>query len=55
MKIHKKTLIIGASTNPSRYGNIAALRLHEAGKSFIPVGIKPGFIAGRKIEDLECL
>ena len=52
MKTQKHTLILGASPNPSRYGNIAALRLHDAGKSFIPVGIKPGFIAGRKIEDL---
>jgi len=55
MKIYKKTLIMGASPNPSRYGNIAALRLHDAGKSFIPVGIKPGFIAGKKIEDLSAL
>ena len=48
MKIQKHTLIIGASPNPSRYGNIAALRLHDAGKSFIPVGIKSGLIAGKK-------
>jgi len=55
MKIPKHTLIIGASPNPSRYGNIAALRLHDAGKSFIPVGMKSGLIAGKKIEDLSTL
>ena len=55
MKTQKYTLILGASPNPKRYGNIAALRLYIAGKPFIPVGIKSGQIAGKKIEDLNAL
>jgi len=49
----KYTLILGASTNPKRYGNMAALKLHYAGKPFIPVGIKSGQIAGKNIEELS--
>ena len=49
----KYTLILGASPNPKRYGNMAALRLHYAGKPFIPVGIKSGQIAGKNIEKLS--
>ena len=55
MKTQKYTLILGASPNPKRYGNIAALRLYIAGKPFIPVGIKSGQIDGKKIEDLNAL
>ena len=51
----KYTLVLGASPNPLRYGNMAALRLHNAGKPFIPVGIKSGQIAGIKIEKLSSL
>ena len=51
----KYTLILGASPNPKRYGNMAALKLYHAGKPFIPVGIKSGQIAGKNIEELSTL
>ena len=51
----KYTLILGASPNPKRYGNMAALKLYYAGKPFIPVGIKSGQIAGKNIEELSAL
>ena len=42
----KKTLVLGASTNPSRYSNIATRRLLDAGHEIVLVGIKPGKIEG---------
>ena len=51
----KYTLILGASPNPKRYGNMAALKLYNAGKPFIPVGTKLGQIAGKNIEELSTL
>ncbi|MFT7606843.1 MAG: putative CoA-binding protein, partial [Saprospiraceae bacterium] len=35
----KKTLVLGASTNPARYAYLAMHRLKEAGHEAIPVGI----------------
>lgn len=46
-------VIIGATTNPSRYAYIAAQRLRGAGHHFIPVGIKKGEVAGETILDLR--
>ncbi len=46
----KKTLILGASTNPSRYANLAAHRLVAHGHPIINVGLKPGEVAGVPIE-----
>tara|TARA_A100001011_G_scaffold56078_1_gene55048 strand:+ start:211 stop:588 length:378 start_codon:yes stop_codon:yes gene_type:complete len=51
----KYTLILGASPNPKKYGNMAALRLYFASKPFIPVGIKSGQIGGKNIEELSTL
>lgn len=48
----KKTVIIGATTNPERYAYIAAQRLSEAGIPFEPVGIKRGEVFGRPILDI---
>lgn len=45
----KKTLILGATTNPSRYAYMAANRLKENGHEIVPVGIKKGEVAGEKI------
>ncbi len=45
----KKTLILGASTNPARYSYLASNRLVEAGYDIIPVGIKKGKVAGKEI------
>ncbi len=48
-----KTVVLGASTNPSRYSYIAANRLVEHGHEVIPVGIKKGSVAGKEILDLR--
>ncbi|MGB4773930.1 MAG: CoA-binding protein [Daejeonella sp.] len=49
----KKTLILGATTNPSRYANLAAHRLVSRGHKIINVGIKSGEVAGVPIEKAE--
>ena len=46
----KKTLILGASTNPSRYSYLAAKRLVNHGHSIINVGQKSGEVANQQIE-----
>ncbi len=46
----KKTLIIGASTNPGRYAYIAAHRLVGAGHDIINIGVRSGEVAGQAIE-----
>lgn len=45
----KKTLVLGASTNPSRYSYLASNRLVNAGHEIVPVGIKKGPVAGKEI------
>lgn len=49
MSDSKKTVIIGASDNSSRYSYIAAHRLVGFGHEVIPIGIKPGRVAGLDI------
>tara|TARA_R110002020_G_scaffold225186_1_gene435297 strand:+ start:561 stop:932 length:372 start_codon:yes stop_codon:yes gene_type:complete len=49
----KLTLIVGATTNPTRYAYFAASRLKDAGIPFIPIGIKSGEVFGEKIVDLR--
>lgn len=49
----KKTVIIGATTNPSRFAYLAAERLLEHRFEFIPVGIKKGYVFGKEILDLR--
>ena len=51
----KKTLILGASTNPSRYANLAAQRLVSHGHPIINVGLKAGEVAGVAIEKPEII
>jgi len=46
----KKTLVIGASLNPSRYSNIAINRLTQAGHSVEAVGLREGVVAGIPIK-----
>lgn len=46
----KKTLILGASSNPSRYSNLAAHRLVAHGHPIVNVGLKTGEVAGVPIE-----
>lgn len=49
----KKTVIIGASDNPSRYAYLAAENLHGRDHEFVPVGIKKGNVLGQPILDLS--
>jgi predicted CoA-binding protein len=46
----KKTLIIGASPDPSRYAFKAAHMLNGRGHEIVNVGIKKGNVAGVEIE-----
>jgi len=45
----KKTLVLGASTNPTRYSYRATRMLTQYGHEAVPVGIKKGEIAGIEI------
>lgn len=49
----KKTVIVGATTNPERYAYLAAHRLTEHGHPIVPLGIKQGEVAGHQILDLR--
>jgi predicted CoA-binding protein len=51
----KKTLVLGATPNTSRYANLAANRLVRSGHSIINVGIRNGEIAGVPIEKPETI
>ena len=46
MKSDKKTLVLGASDNPSRYSFRAVHMLKNHGYAVVPVGIRKGQIAG---------
>lgn len=47
----KKTLVLGASTNPSRYSNIAIHRLTAAGHPVVAVGRKRGNVDAVSISE----
>lgn len=49
----RKTLIVGATDNPSRYAYMAASMFAKRGMEFIPIGIKKGEVFGREIVDLR--
>ena len=46
---NKKTLVLGASSNPSRYSNMAINRLVNKGHSVVGIGLKEEEVAGVKI------
>lgn len=48
-----KTVIIGATPNPSRYAFIAAGMLMEYGHEIVPVGIKKGELFGKPILNMR--
>ena len=52
---HKKTLILGATPDSSRYAYLAANRLVSKGHSIVNVGIKTGEVAGVPIEKPETI
>jgi len=49
----KKTVVIGATDNPSRFAYIASNMLTEYGHEVVPLGIKKGEVAGKDILDLR--
>ncbi|MHA7131366.1 CoA-binding protein [Algoriphagus namhaensis] len=51
--IKDKTLIVGATPNPTRYAFSAAEFLQRAKKEFIPISIKRGEVLGEPILDLR--
>ena len=49
----KRTLIVGATTNPDRYAFLVAQQFANRGLEFIPIGIKKGVVFGEEILDLK--
>ncbi|MEA2042594.1 MAG: CoA-binding protein [Bacteroidota bacterium] len=49
--MQKNTVVLGASTNPSRYSNMAVKLLIKHDIPVFPVGIKKGEINGKNITD----
>lgn len=47
--MNKKTLVLGASTNPSRYSNLAINSLVKNNHPVVAVGLKEGIVAGVEI------
>ncbi|MES2278197.1 MAG: CoA-binding protein [Bacteroidota bacterium] len=52
---NKKTLVLGATPDSSRYAYLAANRLVKAGHDIINVGRKKGEVAGVPIEQAEII
>ena len=52
---NKKTLILGATTDATRYAYLAAERLSNNGHSIINAGLKTGTVAGVTIEMPEVI
>lgn len=46
----KKTLVLGASGNPSRYSYLAINRLRQYGHPVVAIGRKPAVVAGVSID-----
>ncbi|HAH57832.1 MAG: CoA-binding protein [Lentimicrobium sp.] len=49
-KINKHTLVLGASTNPSRYSNICIRELVNHKVPVSAIGLRPGRVAGVEIQ-----
>ncbi len=49
----KKTVVVGASTNPGRYAYLASQMLTEYGHEIVPIGIKKGEVLGKEILDIR--
>ena len=50
MNEKKKTLVLGASDNPSRYSYLAVHRLRRNGHPVVAIGKKPGMVSDVPIE-----
>ncbi|MEZ4859051.1 MAG: CoA-binding protein [Flavobacteriaceae bacterium] len=46
----KKTLVVGASTNPLRYSYVAIQRLVQSKKQVVAIGLRSGMVEGVTIE-----
>ena len=49
----KKTVVVGASNNPSRYSYQAAHMLKQKGFDIVPLSNKKGNVAGEKILNIQ--
>jgi len=49
----KKTVVVGATPNQSRYAFLAANMLREYDHNIVPIGIKQGEVAGEDILDIR--
>ena len=49
----KKTVIVGATNNQSRYAYLAASMLNEYRHEIVPLGIKTGEVAGKTILNIR--
>lgn len=49
----KKTVIVGATPNQSRYAYLAAEMLTDHGHEIVPMGIKQGEVFGKTILDIR--
>lgn len=49
----KKTLIVGATANPSRYACMAANMLNDYGHEIVPIGIRKETVLGKEILNLR--
>lgn len=49
----KKTVIVGATPNPSRYAYLAAHMLTEYGHEIVPLGVKKGSVADKEIMNIR--
>ncbi len=47
----KKTLVLGASSKPNRYSNLAIRRLVETGEEVVALGMKKGYAYGIPIDN----
>jgi uncharacterized protein len=50
---NKKTVIVGATPNPSRYAYLAAGRLQSSRHDIVPLGIRRGSVFGEEILDIR--
>ncbi|MEQ9441209.1 MAG: CoA-binding protein [Cyclobacteriaceae bacterium] len=53
MSEKKKTVIVGATPNPSRYAYLAANMLTEYGHPIVPLSIKRGSVVGVELLDMR--
>ena len=51
--VGKRTVVLGASNNPSRFSYLAAYELRNFQHEIYPVGLKKGSVAGKDILDIR--